>query len=37
MPAACRARTIPLNSCTCAPSSPVEEYVFCGAKNAIVL
>ena len=31
-PPRCSARTMPLNSCTCWPRSPVAEYVFCGAK-----
>ena len=37
MPAACSAFTIALNSCTCWPRVPLEEYALCGAKKPIVL
>ena len=37
MPASCSAFTIVLNSPTCSPRCPAEEYRLCGAKNPIVL
>ncbi len=35
--AACRALTNDLNSPTCSPRVPTEEYALCGAKKPIVL
>ena len=37
MPAAWKFFTICLNSRTCSPRSPEEEYAACGAKKPIVL
>ena len=37
MPASCRVLTIALNSLTCSPRCPAEEYLLCGARNPIVL
>ena len=37
MPASCSAFTIDLNSLTCSPRWPAEEYLLCGARKPIVL
>ena len=37
MPASCSVRTIALNSCTWPPGLVLEEYLWSGAKNPIVL
>ena len=37
MPARWKLRTISLNSRTCSPRVPEEEYAACGAKKPIVL
>ncbi len=37
MPAAWNAATIALNSATCSPREPADEYGACGAKKPSVL